>query len=298
MKGEGTRMKDYLVKALAYNGTVRVYAIRTTEMVREAARRQGTWRTVTAALGRALTAGTMMGAMLKGDEKLTVKIEGNGEASPIIVDANAKGKARGYVNQAKLDPERKESGKLNVSGVVGEVGTLSVVKDLGMRDYFTGSVPLVSGELGEDFTYYFASSEQTPSSVGLGVVIGKDDDVFGAGGFILQMMPGATDTTIDEIEERLKEIPPISQLIHEGLTPEQIIEKLVGEANHKILESMDVAFECNCSKERIGNAIIGLGEDDIRAMIEEDGVAETTCHFCNEQYHFSKKELQEMLLEK
>lgn len=291
-------MNDYLVKALAYENTVRIYAIRSTEMVKEAADRQGTWRTVTAALGRALTAGTMMGAMLKGEEKLTVKIEGNGQASPIIVDAHANGTARGYVNQAKLDPQRKENGKLNVSAVVGNEGSLSVVKDLGMKDYFTGSVPLVSGELGEDFTYYFASSEQTPSSVGLGVVIGKDDEVFGAGGFILQMMPGATDQTIDDIEKRLQGIPPISQLIHEGLMPEQMIGKLVGEGNYHVLEKMPVSFQCNCSKERIGNAIFGLGEDDIRAMIEEDGGAETTCHFCNETYLFSKKELQEMLISK
>ncbi|WP_416148137.1 Hsp33 family molecular chaperone HslO [Salipaludibacillus sp. HK11] len=291
-------MKDYLVKALAYEDTVRVYAIQSTEMVKEAAKRQGTWRTVTAALGRALTAGTMMGTMLKGKEKLTIKVEGNGPACPIIVDANADGTARGYVTEKSLDPERKDSGKLNVSAVVGNQGTLSVVKDLGMKDYFTGSVPIVSGELAEDFTYYFASSEQTPSSVGLGVVIGKGDVVEGAGGFILQMMPGASDKTIDDIEQRLKQIPPISTLIQEGHTPEEIVEKLTGKGNYRLVEKVETAFQCHCSKERMVNAIYGLLEEDIRAMIDEDEGAETTCHFCNEVYVFSKKELEELLEDK
>lgn len=291
-------MKDYLVKALAYEGTVRVYAIQSTEMVKEAAKRQGTWRTVTAALGRALTAGTMMGTMLKGEEKLTIKIEGNGPASPIIVDANADGTARGYVRQATLDPERKENGKLNVSAVVGDQGTLSVVKDLGMKENFTGSVPIVSGELGEDFTYYFASSEQTPSSVGLGVVIGEGDEVLGAGGFILQMMPGVVDETIDDIEQRLSGLPPISTMIQEGSTPEQIVESLVGKGNYRVLETVETSFQCHCSKERMSNAIYGINEEDIRAMIDEDEGAETTCHFCNETYLFSKQELENLLSEK
>ncbi|PYZ91568.1 Hsp33 family molecular chaperone HslO [Salipaludibacillus keqinensis] len=291
-------MKDYLIKALAYEGTVRIYAIQSTEMVREAAERQGTWRTVTAALGRALSAGTMMGAMLKGDEKLTIKIEGNGPACPIIVDANADGTARGYVSRANLDPERKENGKLNVSSVVGNEGSLSVVKDLGMKDYFTGSVPIVSGELGEDFTYYFASSEQTPSSVGLGVVIGKGDEVEGAGGFILQMMPGVKDETIDDIEQRLNALPPISKLIKDGFSPEQIVEQLTGKENYQVLETIETSFQCHCSKERMANAIFGLQEEDLRAMIDEDEGAETTCHFCNETYLFSKAELESLLSDK
>ena len=291
-------MKDYLVKTLAYKDTVRVYAIQSTEMVKEAAERQGTWRTVTAALGRALTAGTMMGTMLKGKEKLTIKIEGNGPASPIIVDANADGTARGYVTQASLDPDRKDNGKLNVSAVVGDQGTLSVIKDLGMKENFTGSVPLVSGELGEDFTYYFASSEQTPSSVGLGVVIGEGDEVLGAGGFILQIMPGATDETIDDIEQRLNGLPPVSSMIQKGHKPEEIVEFLVGKGNFRLLETVETSFQCHCSKERMSNAIFGLNEEDIRSMIDEDQGAETTCHFCNEVYLFSEKELENLLSDK
>ncbi|WP_096186171.1 Hsp33 family molecular chaperone HslO [Evansella halocellulosilytica] len=291
-------MTDYLVRSLAYDGTVRAYAIKSTGMVQEAARRHNTWRTVTAALGRALSAGTMMGAMLKGEEKLTIKIEGNGPASPIIVDANASGETRGYVKNPHVDPERKESGKLNVSLAVGNQGSLSVVKDLGLRDYFTGSVPLVSGELAEDFTYYFASSEQTPSSVALGVIIDKDEIVTAAGGFIIQMMPGVSDETIDELEKRINELPPVSDLILNGLTPEQILYRVLGEDNVRILDTMGVAFQCKCSKERISNAIISLEEKDLKAMIEEDEGAETHCHFCNETYTFTKEELEGLLEEK
>ncbi len=291
-------LTDYLVRSLAYDGTVRAYAIKSTGMVQEAARRHNTWRTVTAALGRALSAGTMMGAMLKGEEKLTIKIEGNGPASPIIVDANASGETRGYVKNPHVDPERKESGKLNVSLAVGNQGSLSVVKDLGLRDYFTGSVPLVSGELAEDFTYYFASSEQTPSSVALGVIIDKDEIVTAAGGFIIQMMPGVSDETIDELEKRINELPPVSDLILNGLTPEQILYRVLGEDNVRILDTMGVAFQCKCSKERISNAIISLEEKDLKAMIEEDEGAETHCHFCNETYTFTKEELEGLLEEK
>lgn len=290
-------MKDYIVRALAYDSTVRAYAIRSTNTVQEAARRQDTWRTVTAALGRAISAGAMMGAMLKGEDKLTIKIEGNGPASPIIIDANGKGEVRGYVKNPHVEVERKNNGKLNVSKAVGEVGTLSVVKDLGLRDHFTGSVPLVSGELAEDFTYYFATSEQTPSSVALGVIVEKGEVVGAAGGFIIQLMPGVTDDTIDEIEKKLKELPPVSQLILAGSTPEEILYRVLGKENVRILDTVDVQFTCNCSKERIGNAIIGLGEEEIKEMIEEDGQAETTCHFCNEVYLFSKEDLEKLLEE-
>ncbi|WP_096441103.1 Hsp33 family molecular chaperone HslO [Alteribacter populi] len=291
-------MADYLVKALAYDGKVRAYAIRSTDMVQEAARRHDTWRTVTAALGRSLTAATMMGTMLKGEEKITVKIEADGPVSPIIVDANAQGEARGYVKNPHVDPERNDEGKLNVAEAVGRNGMLSVVKYLGLKDNFTGTVPIVSGELGEDFTYYFANSEQTPSSVGLGVIIEKDESVSAAGGFIIQLMPGVTDEVIDEIENKLTAMPSISQLIQDGLTPEELLHTILGAENVQILDQVDVAFQCQCSKERISNAIMGLNEDDIVAMIEEDGGAETQCHFCNAKYTFTKAELQELLDEK
>lgn len=286
--------QDYLVKALAYEDQVRIYAIRTTEMVEEAATRHQTWRTVTAAIGRALTAGTMMGSMLKGDEKLTIKIEGNGPASPIVVDANANGEARAYVGRVDVDPERYADGKLNVSAVVGNEGHLSVVKDLGMKDYFTGSVPLVSGELGDDFTYYFASSEQTPASVALGVLIGEEEKVMAAGGFILQLMPEATDATIDQVEAALQGLPSVSDMLSKGMTPEDIIDRLSA-GDYRVLETKPVAFHCQCSRERIETALYSIQEDELVGMIEEDEGAETFCHFCNEVYQFSKSDLQLIL---
>ena len=182
-------MKDYLVKALAYDGNIRAYAVRTTETISEAQRRHQTWRTASAALGRTMTAGLMMGAMLKGDDNLTIKINGGGPLGPIVVDSNAKGEVRGYVTNPEVDFESTENGKLDVRRAVGTDGMLAVVKDIGMRDFFSGQVPLVSGELGEDFTYYFATSEQVPSSVGVGVLVNPDDTILAAGGFIFQLMP-------------------------------------------------------------------------------------------------------------
>ncbi|MFC4803363.1 Hsp33 family molecular chaperone HslO [Neobacillus sp. GCM10023253] len=287
-------MNDYLVKALAYDGNIRAYAVRTTETVSEAQRRHQTWRTASAALGRAMTAGVMMGAMLKGDEKLTIKIDGGGPLGPILVDSNASGEVRGYVTNPEVDFESNEHGKLDVRRAVGTDGTLAIVKDIGLRDFFSGQVPLVSGELGEDFTYYFATSEQVPSSVGVGVLVNPDDSILAAGGFILQILPGTEDVVITKLEERLKTIPPISKLVEKGLTPEEILNELFGQENVKILETMLVKFQCTCSKQRFADAIVGLGAHEITAMIEEDGQAEAHCHFCNEKYLFTKEELEEL----
>lgn len=288
-------MNDYLVKALAFDGQVRAYAVCTTELVAEAQKRHQTWRTASAALGRAMTAGVMMGAMLKGEEKLTIKIEGDGPLGHILVDSDAKGKVRGYVNNPQVDFEANEHGKLDVRRAVGTSGALTVVKDIGLRDYFTGQVPLVSGELGEDFTYYFATSEQVPSSVGVGVLVNPDDSILAAGGFILQLMPDTEEKTIAKLENSLNTIPPISKLIQDGLTPEEILARLFGKDQFKVLEKMPVQFECTCSKERFAEAIISLGRSEIIDMIETDGMAEAHCHFCNEKYLFSKEELEALL---
>lgn len=287
-------MNDYLVKALAYEGEIRAYAVRTTAIVSEAQRRHDTWRTASAALGRSLTAGVMMGAMLKGENKLTIKIEGGGPIGVILVDANAKGDVRGYVSNPHVDFEANEHGKLDVRRAVGTTGTLTVVKDVGMRDFFSGQVPIVSGELGEDFTYYFATSEQVPSSVGVGILVNPDDSILAAGGFIFQLMPGIKDETITKVEERLKTISPISQLVKQGLTPEEILEELFGKDQVNVLEKMPVQFQCVCSKERFADAIIGLGTKEIEDMIIEDGQAEAHCHFCNEKYMFTKEELEDL----
>ncbi|MCM2677717.1 Hsp33 family molecular chaperone HslO [Alkalicoccobacillus plakortidis] len=287
-------MKDYLVKSTAFEGKVRAYALVATDMVNEAVRRQGTWPTASAALGRTMMASAMMGMMLKGEEKLTVKVEGGGPIGAIVTDSNAKGETRGYVSNPQTHFDLNDNGKLDVARAVGTDGALSVVKDLGMKEPFTGSVPIVSGELGEDFTYYFANSEQTPSAVGVGVLVNPDNTIKAAGGFIIQLMPGADDDVISEIEKRLSSIPPISKLVELGMPPEEILYSVLGEETVSILETSPVEFKCTCSKDRIGKAIISLGQDEIKAMIEEDGGAETVCHFCNEDYQFSSDELLEL----
>jgi len=287
-------MNDYLVKALAFNGQVRAYAVKSTDTVGEAQRRHYTWPVASAALGRTISAGVMMGAMLKGEENLTIKVEGGGPIGLILVDSDAKGHVRGYVSNPHVHFDLNEHGKLDVRRAVGTEGLLSVVKDIGLRDYFTGQVPIVSGELGEDFTYYFATSEQVPSSVGVGVLVNPDNSIKAAGGFIIQLMPGAEDETITMIENHLNTVPPVSKLIDRGLSPEELLKEVLGEENVNILETLPVAFTCKCSKERFENAIVGLGEEEITAMIEEDGQAEAQCHFCNEKYLYTREELEEL----
>jgi molecular chaperone Hsp33 len=287
-------MSDYLVKTLAFNGKIRAYAADTTKTVGEAQRRHYTWPTASAALGRTMTAGVMMGAMLKGNSKVTVKVEGGGPIGIILVDSDAKGNVRGYVTNPQTHFDLNEHGKLDVRRAVGTSGTLTVVKDLGLKENFSGQVPIVSGELGEDFTYYFAASEQIPSSVGVGVLVNPDNSILAAGGFIIQLMPDTDEETITRIEERIKAIPPISKLIQKGFTPEEILFEILGKDQVEILDKVPVQFKCNCSKERFATAIIGLGKEEIEDMIEKDGQAEAQCHFCNEKYIFTKEELEAM----
>ncbi|GAA0311212.1 molecular chaperone Hsp33 [Gracilibacillus halotolerans] len=284
-------MTDYLLKATAFNGEVRAYAIRSTETVEEARRRQDTWATASAALGRTITISTMLGAMLKGEDKLTVKIEANGPMGAIVADANAKGEVRGYCTNPHVDFESNAQGKLDVRRAVGTEGTLSIVKDLGLKTHFTGQVPIVSGEISEDFTYYLANSEQVPSAVGAGVLVDTDYTILAAGGFIVQLLPGASEFTISKIEKSIENMPPISKLIQEGKSPEEVLEVVLGN-DLTIHEKMPVTFHCPCSRERISNAIISLGNDEIDSMIKEDKGAEATCNFCNEIYRFNVEELE------
>ncbi|OAS85704.1 MULTISPECIES: Hsp33 family molecular chaperone HslO [Metabacillus] len=285
---------DYLIKALAYNGQVRAYAAKTTETISEAQKRHQTWPTASAALGRAMTAGVMMGSMLKGNAKLTIKVEGGGPIGAILVDSNSKGEVRGYVTNPQTHFELNNKGKLDVARAVGTEGNLTIVKDLGLKDHFSGQVPIVSGELGEDFTYYLVTSEQIPSSVGVGVLVNPDNTILASGGFIIQLLPGTDDETITKIEERLIKIDPISKLIQRGLTPEEILEEVLGQGNVKILEKQPVKFQCQCSKERIENAVVSLGEEEIQSMIDEEGQAEAQCHFCNEVYLLTREDLEEL----
>lgn len=287
-------MKDYLVKATLFEGQVRAYAVHSTALVSEAQERQDTWATASAALGRTLTITAMMGAMLKGDDTITVKVEGDGPMGAIIADGDVDGNVRGYVIHPHVDFPVNEAGKLDVKRAVGE-GTLSVVKDLGLKDYFTGQVPIVSGEISEDFTYYFATSEQTPTAVGAGVLINPDHSVLAAGGFIVQLMPGAEDDVITKVEEAIGSVSAISSLIQAGNTPEEILQILFKGEEIRFLDTMPIRYQCKCSKERIVRAIKGLGAEEIKAMMEEDHGAEATCHFCNEVYNVSEAELAELL---
>ena len=290
-------MKEYLVKSLAYDNQVRAYAVVTTETIEEARRRHDTLPTASAALGRSMTAGVILGAMLKGEDKLTIKINGGGPIGTILVDANAKGEVRGYVTNPKTHFDLNAQGNLDVKRAVGDSGTLSVSKDVGLYQPFIGQVPLVSGEIGEDFTSYLFNSEQAPSAVGVGVLMNPDHTIQAAGGFIIQLMPGAEDEVISMIEERLKAIVPISSMIEQGMNPEQILEQVLGVGNVKVVERMPVQFQCQCSRERVSNAIVSLGSEEIQDMIHTDGQAEANCHFCNETYHFTKADLEKLMEE-
>lgn len=285
-------MKDYLVRATAFGGKVRAYAISSTNTVSEAQKRQDTLATASAALGRLITISAMMGAMLKGDDTLTVKLEGNGPIGAVVADSDATGDVRGYVTNPYVDFDLNAQGKLDVAQAVGTEGTLSVVKDLGLKEHFTGQVPIISGEVGDDFTYYFANSEQTPSSVGAGVLVNPDHSILASGGFIVQVLPGADEDVITRLEDQIQTFSATSTLIKEGNSPEQILERLFENEELTIHGRLPVRFQCKCSKKRIQQAIIGLGKDEIQNMIDEDRGAEATCQFCNEVYHLTEQDLE------
>jgi molecular chaperone Hsp33 len=285
-------MKDELIRATALDGKVRAFAIRSTELVEEARRRHDTWPTASAALGRTITAAAMMGAMLKGNEKLTTQIKGNGPLGQVVADANANGEVRGYVDNPHVHLPPNALGKLDVAGAVGTEGFLYVIKDVGMKEPYRGSVPIVSGELGDDFTYYFYKSEQTPSAVGLGVLVNPDNSIQAAGGFIVQLLPGMSDEEITELEKKLASLPSVTDMVKEGETPEQILNRLLSDV--KVLEKTDVRFQCTCSKDRLESVLISLGIEEIAGIRIEQGEAEVICHFCNEKYLFSEQELVNM----
>ncbi|MES3702892.1 Hsp33 family molecular chaperone HslO [Staphylococcus arlettae] len=287
--------KDYIIKALAFDGQIRAYSALTTETVQEAQTRHYTWPTASAALGRTMTATLMMGAMLKGEQKLTVTLDGQGPVGKVIADADAQGNVRGYVTQPQTHFPLNNVGKLDVSRAVGTNGSLTVVKDIGMKDYFSGSSPIVSGEVGDDFTYYFAKSEQVPSSVGLGVLVNPDNTIKASGGFIIQVMPGAQEETITQLEEAINNMTPVSQLIDQGTSAEGLLYEILGEENVQILEELPAQFECNCGHDKFLNSIKGLGEAEIKDMIEQDHGAEAECHFCRNKYQYSEAELQSLI---
>lgn len=281
-------MNDYLVKAYAFDGTVRIYAASTTNLVEEARKIHGTWPAASAALGRVLTASLIMGAMYKGDQTLTIRINGNGPVGEIVTSVNAHGQVKGTIENPGVHFSQKD--KLAVGMAVGNNGFIHVTKDLKIRDVFTSSAKLQTGEIGDDFTYYFAMSEQIPSSVGLGVLVNENNEVFASGGFILQLMPGTKEETIEKIEKNIGSMRPISELIQLGNKPEDIIN-IITEGDHQIVDEMPLSYYCDCTKDRFERGLISLGKKEIDQFIEENNPVEIICEFCKKQYKFDIDDL-------
>ncbi len=287
-------MADYILRATAAKGQIRAFAATTKDTVEAARAAHNTSPVATAALGRLLTAGAMMGVMMKGEEDLlTLKIQGDGPIGGLTVTADAKGRVKGYVFNPSVLLPPNEKGKLDVGGALG-LGVLSVIKDMGLKEPYVGQTILVTGEIAEDLTYYFASSEQTPSSVALGVLMNGENTVRQAGGFILQMMPGASEEVIGRLEEKLGEIVSVTAMLDEGKTPETILGDVLGEFGLDIREKIPAQFYCNCTKRRVEKALISIGKKEIQEMIQDGKPIEINCHFCGRHYVFSVEELKEI----
>ena len=286
---------DYMIRATAADNQIRAFAATTREMVEFARAAHDTSPVATAALGRLLTGGVMMGAMMKGDKDLlTLQVKGDGPLGSVTVTADSKGHVKGYVNHPHVLIHANERGKLDVAGAVGR-GTLQVIKDLGMKEPYVGSCELQTGEIGDDLTYYFAVSEQVPSSVGLGVLMERDNTVRQAGGFILQLMPFTPDEVVDRLELKLAAVDSVTAMLDEGRTPEQILELLLGEFGLEINEKTEISYRCDCSRERVEKALISIGKKELKEMIQEGQPVEVNCHFCGKNYEFSVEDLKQML---
>lgn len=287
-------MKDYIVRATAGNGQIRAFAATTQNLVEEARQRHNTSPVATAALGRLLTAGTMMGSMMKNDsDVLTIQIKGDGPIGGLTVTADVNGNVKGYVENPDVILPPK-NGKLDVGGAIG-IGLLNIIKDMGLKEPYVGQTILVTSEIAEDLTYYFANSEQVPSSVGLGVLMNKDNTVRCAGGFIVQVMPFVTDEVVTKLEKNIKKISSVTSMLDDGCTPEQMLEHVLDDLDMVVTDTLPAAFKCNCAHERIEKAIISIGKKDIQEMIDEGKEVEVKCHFCNTAYTFSVDELKEIL---
>lgn len=287
-------MSDYIVRATAAGAQIRAFAATTRELTEYARQCHDTSPVMTAALGRLLTGAAMMGTMMKNDsDVVTLQIRGIGPAEGITATGNGKGEVNGYaINpQVMLPPNSK--GKLDVGGAMGE-GYLRVIKDLGLKEPYVGTCELQTGEIAEDLTYYFATSEQTPSSVGLGVLMNKDNTVKQAGGFIIQLMPYVTDEVLDKLENTLKNIRSVTEILDEGNSPEQMLEILLGDLGLEILDTMPCSFKCNCDRSRVEKALISLGKTEIDDMIQKGETIELSCQVCNKKYQFSIDELKEI----
>lgn len=284
-------MKDYIVRATAANAQIRAFACTTKALVETARNAHNTSPVVTAALGRLLTAGSMMGSMMKGEKDvLTLQIHGSGPVQGLTVTADSHGNVKGYANvpDAMMPPNAK--GKLDVGGVIG-IGFMNVIKDLGLKEPYVGQTVLQTGEIGDDLTYYFVTSEQVPSSVGLGVLMEKDNTVKQAGGFIIQLMPFAEESVIARLEENLGKVASVTSMLDAGNTPEQMLQIVLEGFDIEITDCVDTQFVCDCSKSKVEKALIAIGKKELKEMIEEDKEIEVNCHFCNTQYTFSVEEL-------
>ena len=287
-------MTDYLIRIISETENVRALACVTTGLVDEARRRHDCWPTAAAALGRALTGGALLGAQLKTGQRLALKFEGNGPLKKIIVEAESNGTVCGYVAVPQVNMVDKK-GKLDVGSALGRAGFLTVTKDLGLKEPYRGMVQLYTSEIAEDIAYYLTGSEQIPSAVGLGVFVEPDNRVSAAGGFLIQTLPPADDEVIDRLMAHIEQLPPITQLLRDGKTPEQLLELLFSGIPYKTLGKRALSFRCTCSREKVERTLISLGAAEIADVIERDGGAEVTCEFCREAYFFSRDELEGLL---
>ena len=289
-------MTDYIVRATAAEGQIRAFAAYTKDVVEEARRRHNTSPTATVALGQLLTAGTMMGAMMKNDtDILTLQIRCDGPLGGLTVTADNQGNVKGYAVHPEVDVPVK-NGQINVADAL-DLGVLNVIKDMGLKEPYVGQTILETSEIAKDLTYYYMNSEQVPSSVGLGVLMNKDNTVKCAGGFIIQLMPFAEDATIDKLEENLKNVTSVTELLDHGCTPEGLLEALLGNLGIEVLDTLPTQFHCNCSKERVEKAVASVGREDLQAMIDDGEDIEVKCDFCNSTYKYTVDELKEILKE-
>ena len=288
-------MSAYIVRATAADSQIRAFAITSRDLVEQSRIYHNTSPVITAALGRLLTGGAMMGAMMKGEKDvLTLQIMCSGPAKGLTVTADSKGNVKGYPQVPDVILPANAKGKLDVGGAL-DLGVLSVIKDIGMKEPYIGQVQLQTGEIGDDLTYYFATSEQVPSAVGLGVLMNKDNTVKQAGGFIIQLMPFTDDEIIEKLEKKVAEVTSVTDLLEQGATPESLLEQILGEFGLEINETLPVQYHCDCSKERVTRVIASIGKKDIQEMIDDNEPIEVNCQFCDEHYVFSTEELKEII---
>ena len=287
---------DHILRVTALDGMIRAFFITDRDTVEYARKAHNTSPVVTAALGRLMTGALMMGADMKGEEDtVTLRVEGDGPIKGMTVVADSKGNVKGFPMEPLVIIPANDKGKLDVGGAVGK-GTLSVIKDMGMKEPYTGQVPLISGEIAEDLTYYFAASEQIPSSVALGVLMNKENTVRQAGGFMIQLMPGADEDVLSRLEERLASMKSVTACLDEGMGPEDIMRLLLSDMEPEINDRLPVRFKCSCSREKMENAIISIGRKDLKSLIDEGEPVEAVCHFCGTRYRFDMPELRQLWL--